>query len=457
LGVPHEEDRDHDPLKESGTGIDRGRGAGSRETMRVRKCRLDVVAGPDAGVSAVFASPRIVIGRGGADLVLSDRKVSALHFEILLDDRGYRLRDVGSTNGTFVWGMRIVEAHIGPGCTIGVGDTAIRFVPLSDSIELPLWNDERLCGLVGRSHGMRRMFETIDRVAASDTTVLITGETGTGKELVAEAIHERSPRSRGPFVVLDCGAVPANLFEDQLFGHEAGAFTDARRATTGVFEAAAGGTLFLDEIGELPLDVQPKLLRAVETLRIRPVGGMKTVDCDVRVIAATNRDLAAEVNRKNFRADLYFRIAVARLHVPPLRERPEDIELLVKHFLDGFPPTTPRTLPEGFVDWATRHPWPGNVRELRNAVERAVAEPDLPASAEHKAPAGEGTRGMEIDLGVPFKDAKRQLVDEFDRRYITALLESHDWNIASASRAAGIDRMSIYKLLQRLDIRRRGG
>ncbi len=434
----------------SGTWID-GRAEGTG-TMRVRKCRLEVVAGPDKGMTAVFATPTIIIGRSGADLVLTDRKVSAVHVEIRLEEAGYRLRDVGSTNGTFIRGMRLVEAFIGPGTTFGVGDSAVRFVPLSESVELPLWSDSRLCGLVGGSAVMRRVFEMIERVAATDTTVLVTGETGTGKELVAEAIHERSSRAKGPFVVLDCGAVPPQLFEDQLFGHEAGAFTDAAGAATGVFAAASGGTLFLDEIGELPLEVQPKLLRAVETRKVRPIGGTRTIDCDVRLVAATNRDLAAEVNRKSFRADLYFRVAVARVHMPPLRERVEDIDLLIEHFLDAMP-ARQEPLSDEFRAWAKRHAWPGNVRELRNAIERAVTTPTLPDS-DGSSVTPKTTNPMAIDLSTSFKEAKRQLVDEFERRYVTALLEEHDWNIAVAARVAGIDRMSIYKLLQRLNIKR---
>jgi transcriptional regulator with GAF, ATPase, and Fis domain len=432
----------------SGTWIS-GRAA-TAETVHVRKCRLEVVSGPDAGRALELAAPSILVGRGGTNLELTDRKVSAVHLEIRLDEHGYKLRDMGSTNGTFVWGLRVVEAYIAPGTIIGVGDSAIRFMPLSDSVEVPLWSEASLGPLVGKSAIMRRLFDSIDRVAATDSTVLITGETGTGKELVAESIHERSPRAGGPFVVVDCGALPASLFEDQLFGHEAGAFTDAARAMAGLFEAAHGGTLFLDEIGELPIDLQPKLLRAVETHKIRRVGGTRTIDCDVRLVCATNRDLAAEVNRRAFRADLYFRIAVARLHLPPLRERPGDVEFLTEHFLSTMPGQG--ALPEGFLDWARRHTWPGNVRELKNAVERAVATSHLPI-AEDSAP---DERALEVNLDVPFKEAKRRLVDEFDRRYVTALLERHDWNIAEAARVAGLDRMSIYKMLQRLAITRKG-
>jgi two-component system, NtrC family, response regulator GlrR len=422
--------------------------ADATEALRVRKFRLEVVAGPDAGKSAICGATAAVIGRSQSDLVLTDVKCSALHAEIRLDEQGYRLRDLGSTNGTFVWGMRIVEAYLAPGTILGIGDSAIRFEPLPEAIDLPIHKHARFGGLVGKSAVMRRLFEQIDRVAATDMTVLITGETGSGKELVAEAIHEHSPRASGPFVVLDCAATPPRLFEDRLFGHEAGAFTDAKETTRGVFEAAHGGTLFLDEIGELALEVQAKLLRAVETHTVRRIGSHQPIECDVRIVAATNRDLSAEVNRQTFRSDLYFRLITAHLRVPPLRERKDDVELLVRHFLTEL---GRGELPEGFLEQARLHEWPGNVRELRNAVERATVMGSMP---DVMSPPADPARLLDVDLAVPFKVAKGRLVDEFDRRYVTALLEAHDWNIASAARAAGLDRMSIYKMLDRLGIRR---
>jgi transcriptional regulator with GAF, ATPase, and Fis domain len=432
----------------SGTWLQRRPGAA--EALRIRKCQLEVVAGPDAGHTEVCGSSTVLIGRAGAHLVLNDRKVSGMHCEIHLEEAGYRLRDLGSTNGTYCNGLRVVEAYVQPGVTIALGDSVVRFTPLGDSVEMPLWNESRMCGLIGGSPLMRRLFDDIARIAATNATVLVTGETGAGKELVAEAIHERSPRADGPFVVLDCGAVPPRLFEDQLFGHEEGAFTGANRRAIGVFEAAHGGTLFVDEIGELPLDMQPKLLRAVETRRIRRIGGTEPIDCDVRLVAATNRDLAVEVNRGGFRADLYYRVAVAKLHVPPLRDRIDDLDALATHFaeLAGGPTVDP--LPAEFFTWARTHAWPGNVRELRNAVERAVAL--------HQFGPGEDTETtaalpLDVDISVPFKQAKQTMIDAFDRRYVTRLLEAHDWNISAAARAAGVDRMSIYKLLTRLGIR----
>ncbi|HSD88816.1 MAG TPA: sigma 54-interacting transcriptional regulator, partial [Kofleriaceae bacterium] len=428
---------------------------GLPRTVNVRRCRLEVVAGVDQGKVIELASPSIQIGRVGADLNLTDGKVSGLHCELKLQAEGYRLKDLGSTNGTYVKGVRIVDAFIAPGSTIQVGKSAIKFDPLDDAVAMPLWNEARLHHLIGGSAAMRHLFELINRFAQSDATVLIQGETGTGKELIADAIHQCSPRRNEPFVVLDCSAIPEQLFEAQLFGHEVGAFTGAVKSTPGVFEMAHGGTLFLDEIGELPLDVQAKLLRAVETRKVRRLGGTKVFASDVRLVAATNRDLAAEVNRGTFRSDLFYRLNVARLQVPALRERREDLPLLVEHFLrqlsisSGHP--DPR-LPEDFIARAMRHQWPGNVRELRNAVERALLLPNHPAAAFETPPKKEGNGFAHIDIDVPFKVAKQKLVDEFDRKYLEALLEAHDNNISAAARAAGIERMSIYKMIRRLGL-----
>ena len=428
---------------------------GMPRTVNVRRCRLTVVAGVDQGKIVELAAQAIQIGRAGADLNLADGKVSGLHCELRLTPEGYRLRDLGSTNGTYVKGVRIVDAFIAPGSTIQVGKSAVVFEPMDDAVAMPLWNEPRLQNLIGGSAGMRHLFELINRFAQSDATVLIQAETGAGKELVADAIHQCSPRRGEPFVVLDCSAIPEQLFEAQLFGHEVGAFTGAIKSTAGVFELAHGGTLFLDEIGELPLDVQAKLLRAVETRRVRRLGGAKLFASDVRIVAATNRDLAAEVNRGNFRADLYYRLAVAKLSIPALRERRDDLPLLVQHFLRQLSVSSgnpdPR-LPDDFMARAQRHTWPGNVRELRNAVERAVLLPNHPTLGFEAPPKKDGDGFAHIDIDVPFKVAKQRLVDEFDRRYLQELLEAHDGNISAAARAAGIERMSIYKMIRRLGL-----
>lgn len=453
--------------------------------MRVRRCRVNVLSGPDEGLVRDIESSSIRVGaRQGNDVQLSDSGVSGLHFEITLEDRGYRLKDLDSTNGTFVAGLRVNDIYIRPETVIQVGTTKMRFEPLSESVEVELANSGRFGGMIGDSVKMRQLFARLEKIAPSNATVLITGETGVGKELVAEAMHEMSPRSKGPFVVLDCGSIPQNLIESELFGHERGAFTGATSAHAGVFERADGGVVFLDEIGELPLSMQPKLLRALERKEVRRIGGSKMINVDIRVVAATNRDLGVEVNRGRFREDLYYRLAVARVHVPPLRERSEDVSLLIEHFLEITPGAEGTLLAPETIELMKKHDWPGNVRELRNVIERAVLLSESPmtktalggahssraASAPEEqdettqkrntdpppaaasSPIPDDAMRVVVDTKTPFKVLKQEMISEFERRYITQLLEEHSHNISSAARAAGIDRMSIHKMLNRLGL-----
>ncbi|MEZ4368257.1 MAG: sigma 54-interacting transcriptional regulator [Kofleriaceae bacterium] len=448
---------------------------GRASSVRVRRCRLEITAGPDAGLIRDIEAPVIRIGaRRGNDVQLSDSKVSGLHAEIRLDDRGYRLRDLDSTNGTFVGGLRVNDIYVPPGTQITVGGTRIRFEPLGESVEVELAADDRFGSMIGRSVKMRELFARLAKLAASDATVLISGETGVGKELVAEALHEQGPRADGPFVVLDCGSIPPNLIESELFGHERGAFTGATGSYPGAFERAHGGTVFLDEIGELPLAMQPKLLRVLEAKEVRRVGGAKTFEVDIRVVAATNRDLGVEVNRGRFREDLFYRLAVARVQVPPLRDRREDLPLLIDHILASTPGGEQAVIAQETIDLMMRHDWPGNVRELRNVIERAVllaeaptdeeafrrAPPPMPAKSElsttstpSQTASQEGAAMVvPIDVSIPFKTAKASVIGEFERRFIARLLAQHDGNISAAARAAGIDRMSIHKMLHRLGL-----
>ena len=431
---------------------------GRATALHVRCVRLEVVGGPDSGQGATFSQPVVRVGtHRSCDLVLSDRRVSRFHCELVLDEQGYRVRDLGSTNHTFVNGLRVTDAFLPPGARLRLGETELYLVPLGESVAIALSEADRFGNLVGGSVPMRRLYAAIGQIAPSEATVLVTGETGCGKELVAEAIHETSPRRAGPLVVVDCGAVPTSLFENELFGHERGAFTGAEETTAGAFERARGGTLFLDEIGELPLELQPKLLRAVESRRVRRIGGGEDIACDVRLVAATNRDLAVEVNRRTFRSDLYYRLAVALIHVPPLRQRLEDLPLLVDHILSFLPPEVRRPLPPEVLERFRRHSWPGNVRELRNAVERAVIAPEAALAGDGGALGADPDRWTAlVDPDAPYKEARRRLENEFDRRFLAALLERHDWNISAVARAAQLDRMTIYKMLQRLGLSRPG-
>src|SRR5689334_24314046 len=267
-----------------------------------------------------------------ADVVLDDPMVSRLHARLDVEDEDYVLRDLGSTNGTRVGATRIREACLEDGSVLELGGTRISFRLLDEPFEIRLADSDRFEGLIGRSVAMRELFAICDRVAPTEVPVIIQGETGTGKDLVARAIHERSLRRGKPFVILDCAAIPPGLIESELFGHEKGAFTGATSARAGVFERADGGTVFLDELGELPLELQPKLLRCLESGEVTRVGGEQPVRVDFRVIAATHRDLPRSITENRFRADLYYRLAVIRIAVPPLRDRREDIPLLAAHF-----------------------------------------------------------------------------------------------------------------------------
>ena len=447
---------------------------GRATSARLRRCRVEVVSGADAGLVRDIEASVIRIGaRRGNDVQLTDSKVSGLHCEIRLDDRGYRLRDLDSTNGTFVSGLRINDVYIQPGTQIAIGGTRMKFEPLGDSVEVELSDTDRFGSMIGRSVKMRELFARLEKLAKSDATVLVTGETGAGKELVAEALHDHSPRKDGPFVVLDCGSIPPNLIESELFGHAKGAFTGAHQARVGAFEAADGGTVFLDEIGELPLAMQPKLLRVLERKEVRRVGGTNTIEVDLRIVAATNRDLGVEVNRGRFREDLYYRLAVARVHVPPLRERKDDLPLLIEHILETTPGGETASIAQETIDLMMKHDWPGNVRELRNVIERAVLlaeapdsedslrrapassvkqEPSITVTPSQTATSADASMTVPVDVSVPFKNAKQNVISEFEKRYISRLLAQHDGNISAAARAAGIDRMSIHKMLHRLGL-----
>jgi transcriptional regulator with GAF, ATPase, and Fis domain len=300
--------------------------------LRVGRFALRVMSGPDAGLSQPSDAEEFVVGTApGNQLVLKDPTVSRHHLSVTATTKGFLLRDLGSTNGTTVAGLRVEAAYLSAGALVGAGETQLRFELLEDEVHEPLAKESAWARLLGSSPAMRRIFALMPKLAASTSTVLLYGETGTGKGLIAESIHQEGPRATQPFVVIDCGAIPPTLIEAELFGHERGAFTGAHGARAGGFELAQGGTVFLDEIGELPLEMQPKLLRALEERTVKRLGGSERIALDVRVIAATSRDLHQEVNRGTFRSDLFYRLNVVRLRVPPLRERSEDSALLAAH------------------------------------------------------------------------------------------------------------------------------
>jgi DNA-binding NtrC family response regulator len=416
------------------------------------------------GESVESASVVRVGSKEGNTLRIDNPTVSRYHFEIEPTADGVVLRDLGSTNGTFVDGYRAREIFLPPRAQLKAGEIALSYELLADEELIELSNSDRFADVLGRSAPMRELFSMLERVALKDITVLLEGESGTGKEKLAEAIHARSARAERPLVVFDCAAIPPSLMESELFGHEKGAFTGADGRRIGRFEEARGGTLFLDELGELPLDLQPKLLRVLERREIRRVGGTQVIPIDVRIIAATNRDLAREVNRGAFREDLYYRLAVIRVRVPALRERSSDIPLLVEHFVREFfdgDAARAKEVTAGIseTNWQglLTHPWPGNVRELRNFIERTLAVSggvdagEVPAAAMRDRPgdADADAIAWKLDLARPFLEAREELMGRFERTYLERMLEAHAGNISRAARAAGLDRMHFKRLLAR--------
>ncbi len=381
-------------------------------------------------------------------IVIADPTVSRFHCEVRCELDGVRAVDLDSRNGTVIDGVRVRDGFLRDGSILTLGAAALRFRTTSETVTLPMAGRTELGGMVGRSVAMRTAFALIERAAATDATVLLEGETGTGKGAAAEAIARGGSRRDLPFQVVDCGAIPGNLLETELFGHEKGAFTGADARRIGAFEDAGAGTVFLDEIGELPAELQPKLLRAIENREIRRVGSNKYVPVQMRLIAATHRDLRSEVNAGTFRADLYYRLAVLRIPLPALRQRPEDIPMISERLLDALGASAEdreTLLTPPFVSALQHAAWPGNVRELRNHLERClVFERPLPVG-EH----GDQLVSTAPDPALPYAEARRRALQDFERRYTEGLLVLHGGNVSRAAEAAGLGRTYLHELLQR--------
>jgi DNA-binding NtrC family response regulator len=395
--------------------------------------------------------PTVRIGsHPSCDLVVPDPTVSRSHCALQLCEDHWRVVDLGSTNGTFVDGTRVEAAHLGSRAALKVGNVAISFQAVDEEIDLQ--PAESFGGMVGTSPAMRALFGALARVAPLEISVLIQGETGTGKELVARAIHENSPRKDGPFEILDCSSLAPTLIESELFGHERGAFTGALDRRPGLFERANGGTVFIDELGELPLDLQPKLLRALENRAIRRLGGEEAIPLDIRVIAATNRNLLVEVAENRFRRDLYFRLAALVLETPNLRERIDDLPLLVDHALAEHK----KRATEKVISTLMRYDWPGNVRELFNVLfaAAALAEGSV-IDVEHLSPRlfGEEKPRLSFNEHLPYHQAKQRVLEAFEREYLGELIKRCNGNVSRAARESGIHRKSIERLVKKLGLR----
>ncbi len=409
----------------------------------------------EAARRVVVGADPVLVGRDElCTLVLRDKRVSAMHAELVATADGVRIRDLGSKNGIWAGDVRVQEGYLTEATVLHFGPIDVAFAPTRPE-KVRLAQAEELGELYGRTPAMRDVFARIERSASSDLTALIEGETGTGKELVAQAFHDLSPRKGRPFVIVDCGSIPHGLAESTLFGHVRGSFTGATDNRISPFVLAEGGTVFLDELGELPLDTQPKLLRALAEHRIQPVGGTGYVPFDARIVAATRRDLSRAVNEGAFRADLYFRIAQVRIAIPSLRDRVEDIPGLVQWILerDGKRAAFKR-IPRDSMAQLLRHDWPGNVRELCNVVAVAVALADeggtidLAAHLGSSPPAGSmRTLGGEASIDLGYHEAKRAALDSFEKAYFSALSDKTGGNIAEMSRRAKLQRTHVRRYL----------
>jgi two-component system, NtrC family, response regulator HydG len=412
------------------------------------RCTITVVSGPGAGATFSIedlAARRALIGQSVAcDVKLEDRAVSRRHAALEMDSLGVRVVDLDSTNGTLVNGVRVRDAYLPPRAVIQVGATALRVDLEGAARVIAASTEASFHRVIGSSPEMRRLYPLFARLAATVVPVLIEGETGTGKEALAESLHEAGPRQAGPFVVFDCTTVAASLVEAELFGFERGAFTGADATRKGLFEEADGGTLFLDEIGDLDLALQAKLLRALEKSEVRRIGGSKWNRVDVRVLAATRRDLDREVQARRFRDDLFYRLAVARVELPPLRRRQGDVALLARVFwvvLGG----DEAKLPPDVILRFEQYGWPGNVRELHNAVARLLAIGDdvlFDGAGDDEAPAVAREDFIEAMMRArtPLPIARQQMLQEFEKRYVRRMLDLHGGNVSRAATASGIGR-----------------
>ncbi|MBX5484855.1 MAG: sigma 54-dependent Fis family transcriptional regulator [Myxococcaceae bacterium] len=433
------------------------------EVARFPRARLYVAKGPDKGAEVLLEGQTVTVGSDeGCALKLTDPAVSRRHFELSGGPGGYRLRDLKSTNGVFIEDVQVLDVRLTGKARITLGRaTELRFEPERQEISWPLSASDRFGEALGRSTAMRRVFAVLEKAAPTDSAIVLEGETGVGKELLARTIHEKSARAEGPFVVVDVGALSEQVVESDLFGHELSAFAQKGVVRPGAFEEAEGGTLFLDEVAELPLGTQARLLRVLESREIKR--GNATVKVDARVICSTQKDLEAEVRAGRFREDLFFRLAVFRVRVPALRERPEDIPMLARLFESKMKSKEP--IPSETIEMLTRHDWPGNVRELRNVVERLCAFPDLGANAllkalgksseEETSDARLRSEMMKTLFALPYHEAKERVLESFEKTYLNEHLRAANGVVTRAAQRVKLPRQSVHRMMRRLGLQGR--
>ncbi len=437
-----------EPLQSLGALLRLDRATG---TLKERKYQVSIIGGPGTGTTRAIEGTMTVGSHADAGLSLSDTTVSRYHVELTARPDGIRVRDLESTNGTYLGGARISEVIVEEQATLSVGKTTLKVSTLEADLGRPAAQGT-FGTAIGAAQAMKQLFGLLDRVSPSDSTVLLLGETGTGKEVMARAIHDKSKRAGRPFVVVDCGSVAPSLIESELFGHVRGSFTGAIADRNGAFLEADGGTIFLDELGELPLELQPKLLRVLEAGTVRRVGEDKHRRVDVRIVAATHRDLEAEVAAGRFRRDLYYRLAVVLVNVPPLRDRLDDLPLLTAHFVKSMG-RGDFELPRALMARFAAYHWPGNVRELRNLVERSLAGADVDPLPQSTSTSGRSLASADDITDLPFKEAKERLVESFTKEYLETLLAKCNGNISQAAREAGIARNYVHRLVARYGLK----
>ncbi len=427
-------------------------------SLELPVCHLEVVQGAGTGTAIGPLDKVTLIGRESwCDLAVDDPAASSRHCEVRLGPEGARLLDRRSTNGTFLGSNRVVELYLEDGDRFRIGQSAIVFHRPSGTRSVDVTPVDITGTVLGRSEAMLEVLDLLKRVASRKVPLLLTGETGTGKTCVARALHQASGREN--FVQVNCGALPEGLIESELFGHERGAFTGADHRRTGLFEEANGGTIFLDEIGELPLHLQPRLLTVLEEGSIRRVGSSRAIDVDFRLVAATNLSLEQAVEEGRFREDLYYRLNVVPVELPPLRKRTEDIPLLAQFLLaraaaEADSPAA--RLDEDALQALVGHGWPGNVRELDNVIRRAVALTDsesITAADLKMGPLRSSPAEAGFDRSLPFHEYKQQVMEHHEREYIEEALTAANGNVSEAARNSGLSRQHLFSLLKRYRLR----